>query len=118
MLKDAIQHNQYVYDQLTSLLTDTVQYYRELDYGITNEAVKNSLATGILRDLYFYDDGSLVRYFPLIPRTKKGLISNIIRVNADSVDPIINRRILELNALYDKIHDITPEFGGENNAYS
>lgn len=107
MLKDVIRHNQYVYDQLDFLLTDTVRLYREMGYDITNAAIKNDL---IIRNLDFYDDGSLVSYFALLPGTKKGLRSNIIRVNTKSADPIINRRISELNNLYDAIQHITPKF--------
>lgn len=118
ILKDAIRHNQYVYDQLVSLLTDTVRFYRQLDYDTTNETVKNNLTKKILSDLHFYDDGSFVSYFTLLPDMKKGLRSNIIRVNAKSADTMINRRILELNDLYDAIHHITPKFeGGQSDAF-
>ena len=47
-------------------------------------------------------------------RSKKGLRSNIIRVNAESSDTMINRQISELNGLYDAIHCITPRFEGGN----
>lgn len=113
MLKDAIRHNQYVYDQLTILLTDAVQCYRKLYYDMANAAVKNNLAEGILRDLWFYDDGRLVSYFAIFPGTNKGLRSNIIRVNAQSADTMISRRISELNELYEAIHHITPNFEGD-----
>lgn len=113
MLRDAIRHNQYVYDQLESLLDDTVQACRELHYDITNTAVKNDLTKGILKDLQFYDGGTIVSYFALFPGTKKGLRSNIIRVNAGSTDIMIGRRISELNELYEAIHHITPNFGGD-----
>lgn len=112
MLKNAIQHNQYVFDQLTALMNDTVRSYRKLYYDMTNSAVKNDLAKGILRDLCFFDDGSLVSYFAIFPEAKKGLRSNIIRVNAESADTMLNRRIRELNDLYDAIHRITPNFEG------
>lgn len=114
MLKDAIRHNQYVYDQLTALLSDAVQFYKKLDYNLTNVAIQDDLTKGLLRDLYFYGDGSLVSYFALLPNTKKGLRSNIIRVNAESSDTMINRQISELNGLYDAIHCITPRFEGGN----
>lgn len=111
MLKDAIQHNQYVYDQLVLLLADAVQYFKELDYiNIEDEAVKERLTNEILRDLRFFDKGDLVSYFALSSGAKKGLSSNIIRINAESSNPIIRRRILELNELYEAIHNITPKF--------
>lgn len=113
MLKDAVRHNQYIYDQLTALLADTVRAYRGLYYDMTDVAVKNDLAKGILRDLCFYDDGSLVSYFALFPETKKGFRSNIIRVNATSTDTMISRRISELNELYAAIHHIAPNFEGD-----
>lgn len=112
MLKDVVRHNQYVYDQLTSLMDDAVRFYRGSYYDMTDAVTKNSLAKGILKDLCFYDDGSLVSYFALLPGTKKGLRSNIIRVNAESTDIMINRRISELNQLYEAIHHITPKFEG------
>lgn len=113
MLKDAIQHNQYVYDQLVYLLADAVRYYKKFSYNITNVAIKDDLTKKILDDFHFYDDGSLVSYFAFLSGTKEGLMSNIIRVNAKSTDTMINRRILELNDLYDAIQHITPKFEGE-----
>lgn len=104
MLKDVIRHNQYVYGQLTSLLADAVQTRKGLYYDMTKE---------ILKDLYFYDDGDLVSYFALFPGTKKGLRSNIIRVNTKSTDTMISRQILELNELYDAIHHITLSLEGD-----
>ena len=115
MLKDAIRHNQYVYDQLVSLLSEATQCYMELDgYDIKNEAVKSKFIKEILRDLYFYDNGNLVRYFGLIIRRdrRRGMISNIVRVNFDSTDTTIKRRILELNEWYDAIQNIMPTFEG------
>jgi len=114
MLKDAIQHNQYVYDQLTSLFSDTIRSYEQIGYDITNIAITNDLTKGILRDLSFYGEGHLVSYFALLPETKKGLRSNIVRINAESSDTLLNRRISELNSLYDAIHQITPKFKGGN----
>lgn len=113
MLKDAIQHNQYVYDQLTSSLTQAKRYYIETGYDMTNVALINDLAKETLKFLNFYGDGRIVNYFPLSPKIKGGLRSNIVRVNAESPDPITNRRISELNSLYDAIHHITPKFKGE-----
>lgn len=115
MLKDAIRHNQYVFDQLEILLTDAVRSCRKLYFDMTNSAIKNDLEKGILRDLCFYDDGSLVSYFPLFSGMKKGLISNIIWVNTESEDTMINRRISELNELYHAIHHIIPNFEGGAN---
>jgi len=112
MLKDAIQHNQYVYDQLISLLDDAVQSFGQYGYDIANVATKNDLAKGILKDLHFFDDGSIVSFLAMLPGTKMGLRSNIIRVNVESSDPMINRRIFELNNLYDAIHHITQKFEG------
>lgn len=119
MLKDAIQHNQYVYDQLASLMADAIRSYEQIGYDITNPAIKSDLEKGILRYLHFYGEGNLVSYFALLPETKKGLRSNIVRVNAESLDTIIKRRISELNSLYDAIHHITPKFkqGGKNNDF-
>lgn len=108
MLKDAVQHIQYVYDQLVVLVNDTVQIYRDLNYDITNAVIKDNLTEEILRNFYFCDDGHLVSYNALIPGTKKGLKSNIVRVNAKSSDIMINRRITELNDLCDAICHITP----------
>ncbi len=110
ILKGAIQHNQYVYDQLLSLMNDTVQYYKKYNYDITNVTEKNRLTEVILRDLDFYDDGSLINYYALVPAMKRGLRSNIIQVNASSEDSTIHSRIMELNDLYDAIHNMTPKF--------
>lgn len=117
MLKDAIQHNQYVYDQLASSLTAMVRYYKKMSDDVANVAVKNDLTKSLSSSLYFSDDGSLVKYFVLLPVVEKGLCSNIIRVDAKSEDTLINRRILELNDLYDAIHHIASQFGGDAEQY-
>lgn len=112
MLKAAILHNQFVYNQLSLLLADAVRYFKELDYDLKNETVTNDLSKGILRDMSFYDDGNLLSYFALLPGTKKGLRTNIIRVNTKSADTVISLRIQELNELYEAIHNIKPHFEG------
>ena len=112
LLEAAIRHNQSVYDRLGALLAGTVAFYKGLDYDLSNAAIKDSLVKGILRDLDFYDNGDLVSYFPLLPKMRKGLRSNIIRVNARSADAAISRQIVRLNELYDAIHAITPRFEG------
>lgn len=112
MLRAAIRHNQYVYNQLESLLADAVGFYKRLDYNMTNARIKDDFTKGILQDLKFFD-GDLVSYFALLPGTKKRLRSNIIQVNANSEDILTNRRISELNELYDSIHHITPNFEGD-----
>ena len=53
----------------------------------------------------------------LLAVVEKGLCSNIIRVDAKSEDALINRRILELNNLYDAIHHIAFKFGEEAEQY-
>lgn len=114
LLEAAIRHNQSVYDRLDALLAGTVGFYKGLEYDLSNAAIKESLVKGILRDLDFYDNGDLVSYYPLLPKLKKGLRSNIIRVNARSADDAISRQIARLNELYDAIHAITPRFEGVN----
>lgn len=110
ILKEAIWHNQYVYEQLNILMADAVRFYKEIGFDLTNEAIKNDLTKGVLKDLDFYPDGILLSFFALPLRTKKGLRANIIRVNAESEDTSINRLILELNDLHDTIRNITPQF--------
>lgn len=112
MLKGAIRHNQYVYDQLTTLLTDAIRFYSNMYYDITDETTKESLTQRILKDLFFYSEGRLVNYFTVLSRTGKRWASNIIRVNAESTDTMISRRILELNDLYHAIHHIIPNYEG------
>lgn len=109
MLNEAIQHNQYIYDQLVSLLSNEVRSYGELGYDITDKAIKKDLIEKTLeKSFHFYDDGSSLLYYSPVLGTKKGeLRSNIIRVNATSEDSLINRQIMELNGLYDAIHQIT-----------
>ena len=110
ILKNAIHHNQYVYDQLLSLMDETIQYYKKFNYDLTNVEEKKRLTEMILRDVVFYDDGSSISYYAMIPTMKKGLCSNIIQVNANSEDTLINSRIWELNDLYNAIHNMTPKF--------
>lgn len=111
MLKDAIQHDQFVYDQLDLLLADAIQYYKGLEHDTTNIAAKDDITKEVLRDLRFFD-GDFVCYFALFPGTKKGFRSNMVQVNAKSADAMINRRIAELNERYDAIRHITPKWEG------
>lgn len=53
ILREAIKHNQYVYDQLAALMADALRLYKEYGYDLTNEALKTDLTKGILRDLDF-----------------------------------------------------------------
>ena len=110
LLRNAIQHNQYVYDQLVSLLAEAVQAYRGYGYDTTDTVTRRTLTKCILGYLHFHEDGSFVHHFGPFPEMKRGLKSNIVRVNAESADPLISRRILELNNLYDAIHNIVPKF--------
>ena len=71
---------------------------------------RRTLTKCILGYLHFHEDGSFVHHFGPFPEMKRGLKSNIVRVNAESADPLISRRILELNNLYDAIHNIVPKF--------
>lgn len=113
MLKDAVKHNQFVYNQLVLLLNNAVQYLGELDYiDVKNETTKDRLKGKIMGDIRFFDQGNLISYFALFSGGKKGLRSIIVRVNAKSADTMINRRITELNELYEAIHHITPNFEG------
>lgn len=109
MLKEAIRHNQSVYDQLSVLLTDAVKYYKCLGYDITNIEIKKDVIEWILHDLNFLD-GDFIGCFFRFSNPRKGLISNIIQVKAESADTMMKRRIMELNELYDAIHNIMPEF--------
>lgn len=109
MLKCAIRHNQSVFDRLSVLLADAIEFYRCMNYDMTNTRIKNDLTKGILGDLNFFD-GDLVSYFALLPGTRESLRSNIIQVNVESTDTVINHKITELNDLYKAIHDITPKF--------
>ncbi len=109
ILREAIKHNQYVYDQLAALMADALRLYKEYGYDLTNEALKIDLTKGILRDLDFYPDGMLLSFFALLPETKRGLRSNIIRVNAESTDTLIKDLISKLNDLHDAIRNITPK---------
>lgn len=116
MLKDAIRHNQYVYDQLTALMADAIRSYQHIGYDITNNTIINDCTKEILSYLHFYGKGHLISCFAPFLGNKTWLRSNIIRVNAESSDTMINRRISELNSLYDAIHQITPKFkGGKDN---
>lgn len=114
ILQDAIQHNRYVYDQLVLLLDEALHYDRE-DYGEMFESIKSDLIGGILKRLYFYDDGNSVKLYASHPKMKGGFCSNIIQVTAESDDPMIRRRILELNDIYDAIHNLKSHFQGRKN---
>lgn len=91
-------------------MAEAVQAYRGYGYDTTDTVTRRTLTKCILGYLHFHEDGSFVHHFGPFPEMKRGLKSNIVRVNAESADPLISRRILELNNLYDAIHNIVPKF--------
>ncbi len=112
MLKEAIRHNQYVYDQLDSLLAQSVSFYEEYYLPEVLEELKDSLVKSIKMDFWFFNDGNLMKFVPRIPGSKI-FGSNVIRVRAQSKDARLDRLIRELNDLFDAIQHMSPKFGGE-----
>ena len=114
VLKKAIAHNQYVYSRLTELIDAATSYYKELyDDDISSPIRKDYIVKNILRNLYFSDDGDYISYQLLEkvackPCEINGIFTNFVKAKGTSDNPRTKDLIQELNDLYDKIKNITP----------
>ena len=107
MLKNAIEHNCYVFTKLTELLATTTNYYKQVHTDIFSyEQIRNDIIKKIRHDIDFFDNGDLVSYRNA--NAEDGIITNIVRVNSTSDNVKTNRLIKELNDLYDQIQTIAP----------
>lgn len=105
LLKKAISHNVYAYNKITQLLKNTVSAYDQ-EY-LHCESVKNDIFKSIMRDIIFYDNGSIISYRD--SGVKNGIITNIVQVTENSPDIKINNLIEKLNKTYVNIRDIKLE---------
>lgn len=104
LLKDAIAHNQYAYEQVTEAFASTVRFERQV---LSRGKEENAIITkSIMEHFEFYDNCGLVKYWDGMTGDK--VITNLIRVNAAPDLPKLNRLIRELNEWYDKVKNITP----------
>lgn len=105
MLKDAIKHNQCVFDKLTEQFESYIDGYK--NRYIKNIVDENSKEEIIDRTMYYYDcEYDFVNY-----RTNpitNGFVTNIVQVTVNSNDVMTRRLIEELNKIYDDIKNITP----------
>lgn len=118
VLKASIKHNQDVYRKLKKLKSNSskyyTKYYEELfqfrdGAGVLcrvkdEEHVKacvDSTISGIMKEIKYYEDGSILIYRD--GGMRAGLITNIIYINEHSSKKEINDLIQEVNDWYSKI---------------
>lgn len=102
LLKNAINHNQYVYNKLTVLLKNAIHSYPK-EY-LKYETTKKDIIKSIMQEVTFYDNGCLISYRDT--RSRDGIISNIIHTKVESSNSIINGMSEDVNNLYNKIHNL------------
>ena len=63
-------------------------------------------------DLYFIEDGNIISVYDLYTKDdNRGMVTNIVKINAESDDFVINDLINELNGLYNDIMAFEPQKG-------
>lgn len=107
VIKNAIKHNQYVYDHLCKLFEPAVKDYKKQLGFLKHEDLKGTIEKSILEDVHFCANSSLIKY--LGRYTADMMVSNLVRVSATSNNVKITHLIQELNDLYSKIKTITPK---------
>lgn len=111
-LKKIISHNQKTYDSLISLIdnciTTNLDRYNIEHTEYYEKVIKPQMVESLLKRFEYYDDGNIVSFSDTL--NTKGIITNIVYVDAESSNPLINHLIEELNNLFDKIVNIKMKY--------
>ena len=96
-IRRSIKHNEETYKELEKLIQTACDFYR-------NPYVKENKAREIALERFSFDSDSNIVYFAHYPSKNEsiGLVTNVIRVDCRSNDPLINELIDELNSWFDK----------------
>ena len=100
-LKKAILHNKTTYNTLQHLM-DTVKndpyYAPEHMQAVWKKAFRDHL--------WFYSNGNIIQLQIFLPQQHHSLITNIVRVQQQTDDPVLKVLVNELNGLYDQIRNL------------
>ncbi len=111
-LKKIISHNQNTYDLLISLIdnciTTNLDRYNIEHTEYYEKVIKPQMVESLLKRFEYYDDGNIVSFSDTL--NTKGIITNIVYVDAESSNPLINHLIGEINNLFDMIVNIKNKY--------
>ena len=111
-LKKIILHNQNTYDLLISLIdnciTTNLDRYNFEHTEYYEKVIKPQMVESVLKYFDYNDDGNIVSFSDTL--NTKGIITNIVYVDAESSNPLINHLIGEINNLFDKIINIKNKY--------
>lgn len=72
------------------------------------KVIKPQMVESLLKRFEYYDDGNIVSFSDTL--NTKGIITNIVYVDAESSNPLINHLIGEINNLFDVIINIKNKY--------
>ena len=107
-LEDAAKHNRNVLDRLNSMIAAAVAsrraYYRKLGNPPREESM---IGQEVMHYFSFSEEEDMVAWAS--QETRDGIVTNLVRVEAETEDVQLRRLIGEVNGLYDQIRRITPK---------
>lgn len=107
-LKKIILHNQKTYDLLIDLIDNCIATNLDRCNFEHTEYYEKEITKSVLKYFDYNDDGNIVSFSDTL--NTKGIITNIVYVDAESSNPLINHLIEELNNLFDKIINIKKKY--------
>lgn len=107
-LKKIILHNQNTYDLLISLIDNCITTNLDRCNFEHTEYYEKEITKSVLKYFDYIDDGNIVSFSDTL--NTKGIITNIVYVDAESSNPLINHLIGEINKLFDMIINIKNKY--------
>lgn len=107
-LKKIILHNQNTYDLLISLIDNCITTNLDRCNFEHTEYYEKEITKLVLKYFDYNDDGNIVSFSDTL--NTKGIITNIVYVDAESSNPLINHLIGEINNLFDMIVNIKNKY--------
>lgn len=106
VLKNVVEHNQYVYNKLSEMIEKTIKDYHN-KYSYLSES---DIYNAIKKEIRFYSDGNIVNYRNIVPDYYDAMMTNFVKIDEESNEPRIKHLIKEVNLLHDKIANIKDNF--------
>ena len=106
-LKKIILHNQKTYDLLIDLIDNCIATNLDRCNFEHTEYYEKEITKSVLKH-FDYNDGNIVSFSDTL--NTKGIITNIVYVDAESSNPLINHLIGEINKLFDMIVNIKNKY--------
>lgn len=107
-LKKIILHNQKTYDLLIDLIDNCIATNLDRCNFEHTEYYEKEITKSVLKHFDYNDDGNIVSFSDTL--NTKGIITNIVYVDAESSNPLINHLIGEINKLFDMIVNIKNKY--------